>query len=253
MLSCSCGAMLSSESVICSNCGTHRGVGITLKPDRAALQFQTFTPSLVWANGPSPSGVMSIKVEAPGVSSRTLLTSDNCSLHITGAEGIGTQVESRVRKTLLRKLELLGLVARMIPGKDERGEDAILRMADRRIDVQIVTVPAECEFWHEASLGPTSREVDILGALQWLHAAIEKKARRIAPSHRADVLIAIDANHAGVLGTKLIVDEYTGRFGSPDARYGFHSVWVVGPTIDHCARLERDASPQMWNPQNTAR
>jgi len=213
------------------------GIGVTLTPAPAVLRFQTSKPSLILSSGPSPRGDVSISVESPGVSSRTLLTSDSVSLRITGAEGIGRPVESRVKKTLLRKLELQGFAAKMIPGQDNRGEDAILRMADRSIEVQIVTVPIEREFWHQASGGTTSHEVDLPRALQWLHAAIKKKALQFAPSQRANMLLAMDANHAGVLGTKRIVDEYTTRFGSPDAEYGFYSVWIVGPTTEYCARL----------------
>jgi hypothetical protein len=125
----------------------------------------------------------------------------------------------------------------MIPGKDDRGEDAILGMDDRSVVIQIVTVPAENDFWRAASEGTMSMETDLPRALQWLHAAIKKKAMQYASSHRANMLLAIDANHAGVLGTKPIVDEYRGRFGSPNAEFGFHSVWIVGPTSEYCARL----------------
>jgi hypothetical protein len=201
----------------------------------------TSKSSLILSIGPSPSGDVSITVESPGVSSRTRLTSDSVSLCTTGAKGIGREGELRVLNTLVRKLALQGLPAKKSSGQDNRGEDAILIIAGRRIVVQIVTAPLESEFWRKASGGTASREVDLLCALEGLRAAIDKKVLRIAPRDRAKILLAIDANHAGIFGTKRIVDEYTGRFGSPDTEYGLDSVWIVGPTIEYCARLKRDA------------
>jgi hypothetical protein len=100
--------------------------------------------------------------------------------------------------------------------------------------VQITVVPNDNEFWHDAHRGRASRDYTDLEAAWALREAIEKKA---GPGTKNNIVLAIDAQHAGVLATGGVINTYLAEFGDPVAKFGFSSVWIVGPTVTYCARL----------------
>ena len=234
-----CGDKLSTEAAVCPLCGASRAIVVTPQP--AVLRLQGHAPSIIIA-GPDPqTGDAQIRVDSPGASSRTRLESTGVRLEVKGVEAIGRGGERQLAKTLHTKLQQEGVAATITAGQDDRGEDAILRAKDRTLVLQAVTVPGIPEFWGEASKGIASRQVNFLAVVQCLRDAIKAKARKYSDSQRAKILLAIDARHAGMFATKPIVEEYLGRHASPAAEYGFASVWVVGPTAEHCARLGEGA------------
>ena len=207
-------------------------------PLHAVSRIQGFAPSIILTGRNPQTGDVQIGVDSPGVRSRTRLSSNGLvSLDVRGAKGIGREGERQLAETLRTKLQQEGVSARVSAGQDNRGEDAIFNANGHTLVVQAVTAPAESEFWFEASAGLASRQVDSPDVVQLLRRAILDKVRKYPLSQRANILLAIDARHAGVLASKPVVDGYLGRYGSPGVEFGFASVWVVGPTGEYCCRL----------------
>jgi hypothetical protein len=123
------------------------------------------------------------------------------------------------------------------PDRDAWGEDAILTVDGRRYVVQLATALGTGKFWQEASAGSALTQVQIQGAVEWMRAALGKKAYGTRPAQWADNVLALDARHSGVLATPPILESYLSRFSSPTVEFGFASVYVVGPTIPYCVRL----------------
>jgi hypothetical protein len=155
------------------------------------------------------------------------------SLTVDGAGDAGKRGEPRARKTLRQKLEANGLgVVVAKEWKDERGQDGVFTVAGQSFTVQFVTAPPETDLWQRARRGPVTREQ---GAVEWLRMAVQKKGRRFRSSE--PTILAVDAQHAGVLADETVLGQYVATYGSPALEFGFASVWVVGPTVQSCARI----------------
>ncbi len=231
-----CGVGLPNGSAHCPHCGARRNYVLPAAP--GVFRFQGYAPSVIVSGSDPQTGGEYIRVDAPGASSETHFTlTGGVSLRVKGAGGIGRQGEPQLLKVLRTKLQQRALTPSVASGRDNRGEDAILRTGDSTLVVQIVTAPADTVFWREAHAGSIGRQAYLPEAVQWRRAAIERKAAGIAPRDRPGILLAIDARHAGVLAARRVVDGYMARFGDPAAEYGFTSVWIVGPTADYCTRL----------------
>jgi hypothetical protein len=119
--------------------------------------------------------------------------------------------------------------------RDDRGEDAIMRLDGDALTLQITVPPAEV-FWREASKGSAREQIE--HAARWLGSAVVRKAEQIVePAQRAKTVLAIDAQHVGVLATLPVIEAYLDEFGDPASELGFSSVWVVGPTTSYCLRI----------------
>ena len=227
--------------IVCKKCGGEVWAGASTCTVCAAPLRATWTghaPSII-ISGPEPeTGDEVIQVHDPGARSIGRLKKDgSVELSVEGAGGVGRSGEGRVKKTLRQKLAQDGTAARFEPGRDEYGEDAILQVGDVSLTFQIVTAPQARTFWQEASRTSATTQVSEVGAARWLETAIESKALRIPADQRAKTVLAVDARHVGFLAAKPILDVYTRRFGDPVRKYGFASVWVVGPDAPHCSRI----------------
>jgi hypothetical protein len=139
-------------------------------------------------------------------------------------------------QTLRQTLVAQGLEVSISPGRDDFGEDRLLKCGGIDYVLQMVTTPADSTFWRAAPKGAdTFANAD--GASKWLNDVVEMKARKIGPEERVKTVLAIDARHFGVLTDDRALDEYLPRYGHPATESGFASVWIVGPTVRHCKRL----------------
>jgi hypothetical protein len=100
-----------------------------------------------------------------------------------------------------------------------------------------VTVPRLRREFFE-SLGKTGSAQATLSAEQWaatLHDAIRDKADTYA--RRDSLVLAVDGHQFEIVSWPEVVAAYRKGFGDP-AVFGFRAIWVVGPTIESCKRLD---------------
>lgn len=136
---------------------------------------------------------------------------------------------------MLAALRKAGFAVAEEAGRDDRGEDHILRIDSERVVLQIVSVPSDGEFWRAVANGAASADVALSRAVEWIDEAIRGKAKYDKDLKRS-MLLAIDLAHAGVLATARCVGAYVDRYGDPE-RHGFAATWLIGPTPQLCARL----------------
>jgi hypothetical protein len=203
---------------------------------------QTGTVGTVIEGIDAATGDDAIRVSAQGDRSESRLSEDGqVSLDVTGTAAVGRPGEPRVARTLCERLEADGAAVSVRAGEDQRGEDARLIIADKTFTLQIVTTPGDAVFWQQAKTGSAMSEVPTTDAVVWIRARIEGKALKIPPGQRSCTVLALDAQHAGVLANGRVIDSYLGRFGNPGDEFWFASVWVVGPTVPFCVRLGEGA------------
>jgi hypothetical protein len=184
------------------------------------------------------TGDHAITVNAGGVRSESRLTEGGkVSLAVDGAASIGEPGEEHAIRTLRQRLEASGLPISLRPGDNKRGEDGILIVADQSYTLQLVTTPNDPAFWHQASAGSAMSEVQLTDAVDWVRATVLAKAKKTPPGQRPRTVLVLDAQHAGILANRAVIDSCLGRFRSPPSEFGFASVWVVGPTVPYCVRL----------------
>ena len=218
-----CGSELGTHDHVCSRCGTSNRVDLV---DAVITERNTST------------GDARISVRDPmGARSEAHGDAGRYTVDVTGAGGVGKKSEGRISETLRSALISSGRTATIQPGADDRGEDRLLTVDDRTFDLQITIAPNAPDFWRKAHLSSASTQVGQTHALGWLRAPVETKARRLSDAQRANTLLAIDVTHAGVIADATFRDRYVACYGSPDAEFGFASVWVVGPHAEYCGRL----------------
>lgn len=190
-------------------------------------------------DGADPAtGDGAIAVSANGMRSTSRLNADgSASLEAAGNGSVGTLAEDRAIRTLGQRLEADGHIVSVDEGEDDRGEDRKLTIDGVNFVVQIVTVPASSAFWQQARTGTASAVADKDASVDWLRQGIDVKARKTPPVQRPDTILALDAQHAGVLADDRVIGGYLKRFDAPKVEFGFAAVWIVGPTIERCARV----------------
>jgi hypothetical protein len=120
-------------------------------------------------------------------------------------------------------------------GMNSEGEDGILVLDGRQFALQITMA-----LWHKrvdwaaASTGTATASANIDSVAEWIDEVINSKASKTDPPN---TILALDANHLGIMSDIALLSCYRDRFGSPSQRFGFAAVWVVGPTVERCLRL----------------
>jgi hypothetical protein len=190
-------------------------------------------------DGADPAtGDRAIAVNANDMRSTSRLKDDgSASLEAAGDGPVGKRAEGRAIGTLRQRLRADGHAVSVDRGEDHRGEDRKLTIDGVNFVVQIVTVPGSSTFWRQARTGTATAGADDDASVDWLRQAIEAKARKTPPAQRRGMILALDAQHAGVLADDHIIGGYLKRFGPPKVKFGFAAVWVVGPTVERCVRV----------------
>jgi hypothetical protein len=241
-----CGELVPLGTKRCPRCGSEQG--IVVEPGTAKLTLTTYPPTIIIFGFDKASGntvervdapdTRSITVHAPGARSITRHTGDGTvSVVVDGAGGVGRPGEARVAKVLRACLKNEGVESEERPGKDDCGEDRLLDAAGESYVLQIVTVPKHSDFWRVASVGSATTSVVVAQAGEWIEESIKLKVQKTSEYDRGKIILALDANHAGVLADQTVVEPYLERYGSPTERFKFASVWLVGPTPAQCVRL----------------
>lgn len=229
-----CGVETSASDSVCLGCGADLAKNVVF--DVIHGRFRGSTPTVI-TNGVDPdTGDDVIRVYAPGAESETrTLDSGQLEIRIKGADGVGRTGEGRVAKALRQRLSTAGTTASIGPGRDDHGEDRILRVGGNEFVLQVVTAPPAPRFWREAKTTSASTQIDISRAAEWLHESIRHKTEKTPQAQRRKTVLAIDAQHAGFLASASVCREYLGAYGDPAGEWA--SVWVVGPITQYCARF----------------
>lgn len=226
--------------IICPNCSREYNDTRSICPDcghdRSAAS-QTFAPSLVTA-GPDPqTGDHVVTVADLRVRSESRRAGDgSVLLKVAGATGVGRPGEARLAHTLRERLVRDGYDVQVKEGDDSKGVDRILVVNKEKFLLQVTIAPQSPDFWQDARHSSATTQVSPTHAMSWLYEAV--KGKKGTPSkHDAPVVLAIDVRHAGAVVTTKLLQEYLVRYGSRVLKFGFASVWIVGPTADYCCRL----------------
>jgi hypothetical protein len=158
------------------------------------------------------------------------------TIETQGAPWRGKRNEPVVLKTLQQALaEEHGSSLRMLTGRDERGEDAMIELqSGARRAVQIVTVPDDPEFNAEIASGSSRRTVTLTDVVRWIRSAVEQKHGMYPPAVRVGMILALDARripHDDAIVAELMRQEPL------LVSYGFAEIWLVGPTVPRTRRL----------------
>lgn len=147
----------------------------------------------------------------------------------------GKSNEPYVMKTLAAALRGQGhQVNRKRGARDDRGEDGLLVVDGRQIEVQIVTMPVDPDVWKTlTATGAFSGAGDLHAQVALVRGALERKALSAKGT-----LVALDAAHFGAIVRRELVDAYLAKYGNPVKEFSFDDVWIVGPTVRSSIRLQ---------------
>lgn len=235
---------MSSPKRKCEICGRNRPDTAEMCPICGGAR-QTFSdgsvvtsyaPTVILGKNDSQTGRQGLFVSAPGATSETQLSpSGEFSISVTGAYGLGEDGEPRVRKILGERFQMDGVVFKFESGVNSNGEDGILILDGVRFALQItMALNLNHVDWAAASAGTATASASIDGVAEWINEVIKSKVSKTDP---LTTILALDANHLGIMSDGALVSRYHERFGSASHRFGFVAVWLVGPTVDRCLML----------------
>ena len=179
-------------------------------------------------------------VAAPGATSQTSLSDQGAAtIEVRGSKGVGRPGELRVKHILYNRLARDHRVCRKDGAKDHDGEDDLLCIDDRSYVVQIVTALSGGRIGlDQASTGTANTSTSLGQIARWIAETIRAKVLKTDPPN---TVLALDANLLGVLANEALVDTYRRTVGSRPS-FGFAAIWMVGPTVERCLRLDNAAS-----------
>ena len=119
---------------------------------------------------------------------------------------------------------------------DAEGVDRILDVDGSTFVLQFTIAVQAPDFWRQASVSSANTQVAQPDAASWLRQAILSK-REAPKAHDLPTILVIDARHAAPVAHVDVVREYLSSHAEPVDEFGFSSVWLVGPTADHCCRI----------------
>ena len=232
-----CGSALDSSNDACPLCGGSPNVVVQLTGQQInSTQGRLGTVT----DEPGSDGGRTIRQSTPsGARSISSLGGDRAEIEVRRPIDVGRRLgEDRVLRDLEQRLRHEGYSIRPLPGRDDgKGEDGLLEISGERVVVQIVAIPADPKFWSAVAKESGSWSGSIGEVTELLHAALKKKAEIYTKELRASMLLAIDAIHVAIAAFPEIVGRYLTTHDQPTEEFGFGTIWVVGPTMDTCARL----------------
>ena len=212
-------------------------MNVTIQIEAGKMSIDMGRPGVV-ADQSSESGGRTINNSASSGARSTVAlgADDRFTGTIAGPVDMGTRGEPRVTDILVAALRARGHAVDWRDGDDRRGVDRFLTIDGKDVSLQVVTARVDETFWAEVARGSASRTADLAAAAAWLDQAIAEKAAKYDGGSKSTMLLAIDLAHFGVLATESGTEAYRATHGDP-ARYGFWSIWLVGPTVPLTAPL----------------
>lgn len=226
-----CDVEMDGEPLTCPKCGRHHHV---LQPKTAELLITGQPIGMVVEGDPESAGGRRLDSH-PASGGKSLSTIDENGVFeivLSGALDAGHPSESHVMKVLIDKVKASGADVHRIAGEqDERGEDALLKIDDDVVPVQVTTIPTD--IWDRLAKGEqVVLRGDTDAAVALIREAVERKSRSARGA-----LLALDASHVGVIIRQKLLDAYACQFGNPCEEFGYRSVWIIGITSRSSIRL----------------
>jgi hypothetical protein len=219
-----------------SNCPTCPPVNYVVKLESGNYGFTGSPIGTVVESPPDHRGGRRVEY-SPASGGRAVSDTDSAGsfrADLSGPLERGKSNEWHVMKVLQAALKEQGHeVSRKRGAQDDRGQDGLLVVDGRQVEVQIVTVPSDTEVWKTLNAtGASSRSGDLRAQVRLIRGALEHKANKARGA-----LVALDAAHFGALVSRKLVDAYLAEYGSPVEEFSFFDVWIIGPTARSSARL----------------
>jgi hypothetical protein len=233
MVCAMCGRNIQAPESACSACAP---TAYVLKAE--PLEFRiTGQPVGTVVEGPpdSPDGR---RVDSrPASGGRSYSSTDRSgafTADLSGPLDRGRSGEGRVLKVLTQALRARGEhVTPLVGGRDDRGEDGRLSINGQDVRVQIVSMPANPEFWKEFSVHDTAfRKGEREYAVRMVRQALLHKKDKAAGT-----LLALDAAHVGAVVGPRLVEAYVATHGDPEEEFSLVEAWIIGPTARSSFRL----------------
>ena len=227
-----CRARRPDDLAACPHCGAGAR-------DSSDSRIETHAPTILVSTNRPEEGVQGLIVAAPGATSQTSLSDQGAAtIELRGSKGVGQSGEPRVKHIVYDRLGRDHKFCRKDGAKDQDGEDDLICIDDRSYVLQIVTALAGKRIGlDQASTGTASTSASLDQIARWIEETIRVKALKTDPPN---TVLALDANLLGVLVNEALVDTYRRTVGS-SASFGFAAVWMVGPTVERCLRLDKAA------------
>jgi hypothetical protein len=122
---------------------------------------------------------------------------------------------------------------------DRQDVDCEARSGDQVLPIQVTRV-SRTRFWENLGrVGRATEQGTTDQAADKVMNAIATKARRLPAVQRAALVLALDAQDTPAFALRGVVSRFRQRHGHHAAALGFRGVWVIGPTVDLVARLDR--------------
>lgn len=153
---------------------------------------------------------------------------------LSGSLDRGRPNEAHALKVLIQALRARGEdVTLSTGGRDDHGEDALLSLNGRCVQVQIVSVPVDQSLWKElSSRGLAHRTGTDSDAVKMVREALMHK------KHKATgTLLVLDAAHLGAIVGPSLVDAYNDKYGDPEDEFSLLQAWILGQTARSAFRL----------------
>jgi hypothetical protein len=214
------------------------------RPDTARVECATGDLKVVgYAPNIVVSGPTRVDVNDPDGRSHTERTADG-AIRVRVSEPFrpGRGNEPKVLQVIASAIEHeIGATVTVQPGEDHRGEDGRLQFdgaGKGGLAVQVVTAVQDPDFCEQSSKGDGLLDLSPEMGAAILRGAIESKLKRIPVQQRPSLILALDARHCGMLADDDVVSAFMREFGEPRA-FGFAQLWIVGPVVARCRRLDR--------------
>jgi hypothetical protein len=233
MVCAKCGAFLEEAVTTCLVC-TPRSYVLKAEPGKFQI---TGSPVGFVVEGP-PDHPAGRRVDyRPASGGQSVSQTDATGAFQADLSGFlerGRPGEQHVMKILTQALRANGHDVLSVGGaRDDRGQDGLLSIDGRQVEVQIVSLPVDPQLWKElATRRASARSGDRLVAVKLVRAALEHKAGKAMGT-----LLALDAAHFGAMVGSKLVDAYISMHGNPADEFSLVDVWIIGPTARSSVRL----------------
>lgn len=232
-----CGTLKTKSGSACSLCGS-LDQSATIEVTGVQAHFESGNIGTVTEERDAFGEQFRIRTRTPeDARSDELLANGIVSLNIYGPTQAGRKGEPRALNTLLSRLQQEGHQPVIEAGQDERGEDGILLFQDKRLTLQVVSVPSCSKLWRDANRDSVATSVPVADAAKWIRDAICAKFTNTSPAECATTIVVLDAGLAGILSAHEVADAYLGLHGDPHLEFGLAGIWLVGPTPSTTTRI----------------
>jgi len=182
--------------------------------------------------------------EHHGTASGSSLEEDgNLQYSIEGKSPQGEQGTPAVCEVLLARMKELGYPYDTVLSGSEPADCVFADSSKRKLpqEVQVARASVSQGLWQQLRYtSAVNRTLTTAMVVKELCDAIQLKERKLVPSVRCSLVLALDATRLPGFGFDRIVQEFRRSQGSWAASLGFKSIWLVGPITRLTWRLDSE-------------